>query len=161
MKPVWRLVFAVTLSLGLSACVNEPQQLSDVHTGIQAGVSKRYPVYQNLLVSVYGQAFVATKGSEIRRGIYINQIATGMGWSFFHSAYSFGVQLPYERGGETVMGCGGGCTLQEEGAVLLTEEQFRAATKTGLEVKLVGSGDSIVIKVPATAFQEATAMRPN
>ncbi|MGL4238837.1 hypothetical protein [Tabrizicola sp.] len=160
MKQFRRLMLAIMIGTGLSACVNEPQQYSDVHTGVTAGVSKRYSVYENLLVSVFGQAFVATKGGEVRQGIYVNQIATGMGWSFFHSAYSFGVQLPYERGSSNVMGCGGGCTLQEEGAILLSGEQFRSAAKTGMEIKLVGSGNSVIIRIPPAAFQEALAMRP-
>jgi hypothetical protein len=149
--------FTILLTAG---CVNEPQQMTDVHTGVSAGASKRYMVYENLLVSVYGQAFVATKGGEVRQGIYINQIATGMGWSFFHSAYSFGTQLPYERGGSDVLGCGAGCTLREEGAVLLTPQQFASAQTTGMEIKLVGSGNSIVIRIPGEAFQQAQAMRP-
>lgn len=152
------LIGAFVLAVG--GCVNEPQQYNDVHTGVSAGASKRYPVYQNLLVSVYGQAFVAKKGSETKYGIYVNQIATGMGWSFFHSAYSFGVQLPYERGGSNVMGCGGGCTLQEQGAVLLTAQQFDQAASNGMEIKLVGSGNSVIIRIPAAAFQEALAIRP-
>ena len=153
------LVGAFVLALG--GCVNEPQQYNDVHTGVSAGASKRYPVYQNLLVSVYGQAFVATKGNETKYGIYVNQIATGMGWSFFHSAYSFGVQLPYERGNSNVMGCGGGCTLQEQGGVLLTAQQFSQGAATGMEIKLVGSGNSVIIRIPAAAFQEALALRPS
>lgn len=144
----------------LAACVNEPQTMSDVHTGISAGTSKRYPVYQNLLVSVWGQAFVANKGGESRYGIYVNQIATGMGWSFFHSAYSFGVQLPYHKGASNVLGCGSGCTLQEQGMIHLTPDQFQKAAQIGFEGKLVGSGGSVVIKVPAEAFREALAVRP-
>lgn len=160
MRSVRSLIAVLIVGFALSACVNEPEQYSDVHTGINAGVSKRYSVYENLLVSIYGQAFVATKGSEVRQGIYINQIATGMGWSFFHSAYSFGVQLPYERTAGNVLGCGGGCTLQEQGAVLLSEQQFRSAAQTGMEIKLIGSGNSVIIRVPASAFQEAAAMQP-
>jgi len=150
----------LALAAALAGCVNEPQQMTDVHTGISAGTSKRYVVHEGLLVSVYAQAFVATKGGEVRQGIYINQIATGMGWSFFHSAYSFGVQLPYERGNGTVMGCGAGCTLREEGAILLSSQQFAAAQKGGMEIKLIGSGNSLVIRVPAEAFREAAAMAP-
>lgn len=155
-----KMLAAVVLISGLAGCVNEPQQMTDVHTGISAGASKRYSVYESFLVSVYAQAFVATKGGEVRQGIYVNQIATGMGWSFFHSAYSFGVQLPYERGNGTVLGCGGGCTLREEGMIVLSPQQFTAAQKTGMEIKLVGSGNSVVIRVPADAFREAAAMAP-
>jgi len=153
-------VMSFAVAALLVACVNEPQTMTDVHTGVSAGASKRYPVYQNLLVSVWGQAFVATKGGENRYGIYVNQIATGMGWAFFHSAYSFGVQLPYLRGAGNVLGCGGGCTLQEQGMIQLTADQFHRAAQNGFEAKLVGSGGSVVIKVPAEAFREALALRP-
>lgn len=161
MKLFRKLVALGLVAVSLSGCVNEPAVYNDVHMGIRAGTSKRYPVYQNILVSVYGQAFVATNGNETKYGIYINQIATGMGWSFFHSAYSFGVQLPYQRSASNVMGCSGACTLQEQGGVLLTAEQFNRAATTGMEIKLVGSGNSVIIRVPASAFQEALSLRPS
>ena len=156
-----RLAAAVTTAaLLLSGCVNEPQQYVDVHTGVTAGTSKAYPVYQNLLVSVYGQAFVAEKAGVTKYGIYVNQIATGTGWAFFHSAYSFGRQLPYTRGKSNVLGCYAGCTLQEQGMIELSQAQFYQAQTTGMEIKLVGSGGSVVIRVPPTAFREALALRP-
>lgn len=160
MKPLKRLIAAGLVALSLSACANEPATITDVHTGMSAGTSKRYPVYDSLLVSVYGQAFVATKGGKTTQGVYINQIATGQGWAFYNEAYSFGTQLQYVRGNSTVLGCGAGCTLQEEGGVLLTAQQFAQAVKTGLEMKLVGPGGGIVVKIPAEAFQEAMAFRP-
>lgn len=161
MRILGKLAAAIAMGVALAGCVNEPQQISDVHTGISAGTSKRYPVYQNLFVTVWGQAFIAAKGGEKRYGIYVDQIATGTGWSFFHSAYSFGVQLPYERGNSGVMSCSGyGCTLREQGGVLLSAEQFRRAAASGIELKLVGSGNSVVIQVPAEAFQQALALSP-
>jgi hypothetical protein len=109
--------------------------VNDVHTGISAGVSKRFSVYDNLLANVTGQAFVATKGPVTKYGIYVSQVATGSGWSFFNSAYSFGIQLPYERGNRNVIGCAGfGCTLQEEGAILLTQAQFAQGASNGMEI---------------------------
>ena len=160
MKILKKIALLAALA-GVSACVNEPQQMTDVHTGISAGASKTYPVYESLLASVYAQAFVASKGDEVRYGIYVNQIATGMGWSFFHSAYSFGVELPYQVGSNTVLGCGGGCTLREEGMVVLSPQQFAAAQKGGMELKLIGTGNSVVIRVPAEAFREAAAIAPS
>jgi len=155
------ILFSAALTFSLAACANEPQQIRDVHTGISAGVSKRYPVYSNLLVDVTGQAFIATKGAETRYGIYVSQIATGTGWAFFNSAYSFGVQLPYERGNSAVLGCSSiGCSTREEGSILLTPAQFAQASRNGMEIKLQGSGGGVVIQVPAAAFQEAYAQRP-
>jgi hypothetical protein len=153
------------LSLGfvlfaLVACVNEPMVYNDVHTGVRAGASRRYPVYQNLLVSVYGQAFIAANATETQYGIYVNQIATGTGWSFFQQAYSFGVELPYKRGQSNILGCSSFCTVEEQGAVQLTADEFNQAASAGIELKLIGTGSSIVIKVPAEAFREALEIRP-
>ena len=154
------VIYSAALGLALSGCANDPQKIVDVHTGIAAGVSARYTVYSNLLVNVDGQAFVATQGSETKYGIYINQIATGMGWSFFDSAYSFGTQLRFQRGQSNVLGCGGGCTTQEQGIVELTSAQFSQAASSGMEILLQGTGNRVVIQVPAVAFQEALAQRP-
>ena len=154
------LMVAVLTSLPLLACANEPTTMSDVHTGVSAGASKRYPIYESLFVSVYGQAFVATKGGETRQGVYINQIATGQGWAFYNAAYSFGTQLQYVRGNSNVLSCASGCTLQEQGMVVLSTQQFAQAAKTGLEMKLVGDRGSVVVKVPVEAFQEALAIQP-
>lgn len=160
MRTLRKASFIAAVSLSLTGCVNDPQHIVDVHTGVSAGVSARYDVYSNLLVNVSGQAFVATKGSETKYGIYVNQIATGMGWSFFDSAYSFGTQLPYTRGQSNVLGCGGGCTTQEQGIIQLTSTQFTQAANAGMEILLQGAGNRIVIKVPAAAFREAIAQRP-
>ena len=161
MKVLVRLAAVAAIGAMLGGCTNEPQQYSDVHTGVSAGASKKYQVYENLLVSVWGQAFVAKKGSETKYGIYINQIATGVGWSFFDSAYSFGVKLPYVRGENNVMGCSGSCTLQETGLVVLTADQFSKAASSGMQLELVGAGRNVVIDVPAEAFQEALTIRPS
>lgn len=161
MRFIKKFLYSTALAISLAACANEPQQIRDVHTGISAGVSKKYSVYSNFLVNVTGQAFIATKGAETRYGIYVNQIATGTGWSFFNSAYSFGVQLPYERGNSTVLGCSSvGCSTQEEGSILLTQAQFAQASRNGMEIKLQGPRGGVVIRIPATAFQEANAQRP-
>jgi hypothetical protein len=157
MKSKAAIIFS--LGLTLSACVNEPQIMNDVHTGVNAGISRSYPGYQNLLVSVNTQAFVAERNNEIAYGIYINQIATMQGWSFFQEAYSFGTKLEYIRGNEEVLDCNSACTTREQGLIKLSEKQFMDATKSGFEGELVGDGNSVVIKVPAIAFQEALSIK--
>ncbi|MBT0958899.1 hypothetical protein IV417_16035 [Alphaproteobacteria bacterium KMM 3653] len=160
MIPLARPAAALALAL-LTACANEPTQVTDIHTGITAGVSARHSVFNNLLVNVTGQAFIAQKGKEVRQGIYVDQVSTATGWSFFHSAYSFGTQLPYERGASNVLSCASlGCTVQEQGAVILTPAQFDKARSTGMELLLQGSGNRVVIQVPAEAFEEAHSQRP-
>lgn len=151
-----RSIAAASLLL-VAGCSNEPGQINDVHTGVTGYHSKMYEVKPGLLASLSVGAVIGVKGGETRYGLVTRHLSTGLGWSFFDEAWSFGTQLPYEVVGREVLGCGGGCSLLESGSIKLTEAQFRQAAVSGLEFKLAGKNRSVVAKAPPEAFREALA----
>lgn len=132
---------------------------TDVHTGISAKHSASYSAHAGLLDNLNAIALIGTRAGQTKYGVGINYSSTGLGWAFFREAWSFGSQLPYTVTRENVAGCGGGCTIVEEGSIELTGAQFEAAAKSGFEFKLVGKNRSVVGKIPAKAFAEATAQK--
>jgi hypothetical protein len=148
----------ILATVALAACVSEPGQSVDVHTGTAgtAGAfSREYPAASTLLSNLTAGAIVATRGGETRYGVGIRYTATGTGWANFTAAWSYGQALPYKVTTTRVAGCGGGCTIIEQGTITLTREQFDQAARAGFEFKLEGSGQSVIGRLPAAAFQEA------
>ena len=148
---------ALVLILALSACVNEPGTIADVHTGVTGTHSRMYPAASTLLSNLNASALVATKNGETRYTLGLQYTATGVGWAGFKRAFSFGQEYPYVVTRARVLGCGGGCTIIEEGLIRMTAAQFKRAAVQGFEFKLVGSDADVIGRVPAEAFREALA----
>lgn len=151
----------ILATLALAACVSEPGQSVDVHTGTAGAFSREYPAASALLSNLTAGAIIATRGGETRYGVGIRYTATGIGWANFTAAWSFGQALPYKVDTARVAGCGGGCTIVEQGTISLTREQFERAAVQGFEFKLEGSGQSVIGRLPAAAFQEALGQMGN
>lgn len=150
------LALALTAAL-MAGCQTAPGTTTDVHTGIKAAYSGSMQVYGGLLDSLWVQVGVGTRGGQTKYAISTRYLSTGVGWAFFREAWSFGQKLPFTVVREEVAGCAGGCSMIEEGAIVLTKAQFEAAEKNGIEFKLIGKNRSLVAKVPAKAFAEALA----
>ncbi|WP_288959534.1 hypothetical protein [uncultured Sulfitobacter sp.] len=145
----------------ISGCANEPGSLNDIHTGTSAGHSKSYNAASGLLYNLNSSAIVAVRGNETKYAVSTRFLSTGMGWSFFREAWSFGQQMEFNVTNETVASCGSGtCSHIEDGAIVMTRAQFEKAAQTGFEFKLVGKNRSVIGKLPAEAFKEALAFFP-
>lgn len=145
------------VAAALVGCQNTAGTYNDVHTGVSGKHSKFYSAHGGLFDNLNAAAMVGTQNGVTKYGVGVRYISTGLVWSFFREAWSFGNKLPYSVVRENVMGCSGGCTMVEEGSIVLTKAQFEAAAKNGFEFKLVGRNRSVVGKLPAAAFAEALA----
>lgn len=146
------LVMAFVAALSLSGCQTSPGQFHDKHTGVTVTHSRTYALKNGLLYNLNGFA-----GHSARRGfnLAIDYSSTGLGWMFFREAWSFGKQYEYVVADERVAGCGGGsCTLVERGGIRMSEDDFRKASQTGFEFKLMGKNGSVEGRMPAEAFQQ-------
>lgn len=123
----------------------------DKHTGNTIVFSERVQINGGLLHSLNARAVHSQRKGY---GIAIEYMNTGLGWAFLEQAWSFGRQLEYDVGNRTVLGCGGGCSIEETGAIRLNEQDFRQAAVHGFEFKLIGRADSIEAKMPASAFRQ-------
>lgn len=151
---------AGALLVALTAgCTTQAGTVTDVHTGVSAKHSAGYSAHAGLLDNMNVVAAVGTHAGVTKYGLSVNYSSTGLGWAFFREAWSFGKRLPYNVTQEQVAGCGGGCTMVENGSIELSKSEFEAAAKSGLEFKLVGKNRSVVGKVPAKAFAEALAQK--
>lgn len=72
-------------------------------------------------------------------------------WAFLNSAHSFGRRLPVTQIDRRVGSCSSysGCSVVEEIAVNLTEDDLRSFSTTGLAFQVSGPGNSVDISVPA------------
>lgn len=147
------------LAVLATGCMTQPGTVKDVHTGISAKHSAGYSAHAGLLDNMNVVAMVGTQAGKTKYGVGVMYSSTGLGWAFFREAWSFGKRLPYNVTQEQVAGCGGGCTMVENGSIELSKSEFEAAAKSGLEFKLVGKNRSVVGKVPAKAFAEALAQK--
>lgn len=156
------LIAAVLTLTALSGCmVTEPSTIRDVHTGIEAGVSKEYTAAQNGYSIVRVQAMAGHQSGQAGYGLKIRRNASFSRNAFFNSAWSYGQQLTYTYGGAKVLHCAAiGCDVMEWGMVRLTPQLFNQGLQQGLELRLIGSHDNIVLSVPAEAFRQAQAVRP-
>lgn len=145
------IVVAFVFSLLVTGCQTQPGVIHDPHMGNTIAYSQRYSVHGGLLTNAYAQAVYSTRKGY---GLALSWMSTGMGWAFFREAWSQGRQYPYDVGQEKVLGCGGGCTLLETGAIRMTEAQFKTAAKQGFTYKLVGRNGSYVGTVKPEAFQQ-------
>ncbi len=124
---------------------------ADKHTGNVIVSSKRNEISGGLLSSMHATAvFSKRKGY----GIGVEYLTTGSGWAHFAEVWSNGKQYRYDAAAGRVLGCTGGCSLLEGGAIRLNQSEFNLAAKQGFEFKIIGSGDSIVAKVPAELFRQ-------
>lgn len=146
----------LTLALLLSACVNEPGVVSDVHTGKNVTHSKRYEIGKGLLHNTHARAGYSNKNGY---SVVIEHLATGGDWMHFAEAWSFGKKFTFVAAEGELLGCSSGCTFYEGGAIRMAEEDFRAYAKSGFSFALIGTGGRVEGVVPAAAFQEVLGLK--
>ncbi len=153
---------AIVLVAGLSACVvTEPSTLQDVHTGVQAGVSREFVASKNVHRIVRVQAMAGTASGQRGYLLKVRRNASFSNNAFFYQAYSYGRQLPYKYEGAKVNYCSAiGCDVVEWGYVTLDAEIFNQGLRNGMQLKLIGRHDTAVLNVPAAAFIEAQRAMP-
>lgn len=146
-----RIALLMFLAVSMLAGQAAADILRDKHTGKVTVYSKRYSVDSSLLHNAHATAGYSNKNGY---SVVVEYLATGGEWMFFQEAWSFGTQFRYVRGDQKEMGCGGGCTLYENGAIRMSEKQFRKAAKQGFEFKILGKGGAVEGKLPAKAFDQ-------
>ncbi|HMO09792.1 MAG TPA: hypothetical protein PKD10_19425 [Paracoccaceae bacterium] len=149
---------AAAIVLLLAGCVTEGGTVSDTHLGATGTYSRSFSAQQGLLHSFMVRAVHARRGGEERYGVATSWNATGLGWSFFREAYSYGRAYPYEATDERVMFCSSsGCSHIENGIILMTRAEFMQAAERGFAFKLFGRNRSVEGAVPPEAFREVLA----
>lgn len=124
---------------------------TDKHTGNVIVSSKRKAIKGGLLSTMHATAVFSTRKGY---GVGVEYLATGGSWVHFSEVWSNGKQYRYDAALGQVLGCAGGCSLREGGAIRMTQAEFTRAAKQGFEFKIVGSGGAIVAKVPAALFRQ-------
>lgn len=128
-----------------------PGVVHDQHTGKSVTHSASFPISGGLLYNVNA---MATHSNQNGYSVVVDHLATGGNWMFFREAWSYGRQFTYVVGERRVLGCGGGCSLFENGAIRLSEADFRQAGHTGFTFRLIGSGGAVEGSVPPEAFRQ-------
>lgn len=154
MRPLQKLMYIALLgaiSSTVASCQSGSGTISDKHTGNTIVYSARQEIRGGLLSSLNARAVYSKR---MGYGIQTDYMATGLGWVFFQEAWSFGRQYQYDVGDQKVLGCGGGCTILETGAIRLSEQDFKNASENGFEFKLIGKNGSVEGKLSAAAFKQ-------
>lgn len=158
MNIIIKIASAILIGFGVSGCETSPGSESDVHTGVTIYYSSKYNAASGLLSNLNVQAGGGLVNGQMKYGVGTAFLSTGLGWSFFKTAHSFGKQYPFKATNEKLLGCSGGsCSHLEEGFITMTKSEFANAAGKGFEFKLSGTNRSVIGKIPASVFAEAVA----
>lgn len=137
-------------AISLAACQSAPTVYHDKHTAQSIVYGSKFNANDGLLSSVIAQPFyIPSKNLWGIETLYM-----GTEWLFISEASSLGKRFSYKKSAQDVRGCSAGsCTISENGAILLSEAEFRRAAQSGFEFSLRGSKGSIDGKLPASTFQ--------
>ena len=153
----FRPALAATVAiLALAAC-DQGGAMSDPHTGTNVFRGPSEVASFRGVNSLSASAAVGTRGGAPFHGIYTSYASSMMDFAKFSQAYSFGTELPYQVTGERSAGCLPTCSHVETGVITLTEAQFRHATQSGFEFRLIGTGATVTGKMTPASFQKALA----
>ncbi len=144
----------------LMGCVPEARTGSTTfnpHTGVETAQSgARYftpAPGQTITLS----AAILSAGS-VRRFVILTRVGLrGPNFPRLSGAWSLGRALDYTRIDSRYGSCIDGCMREEVGVIRLSEADFRAAARSGLNLQLVGPRVSYVLALPPAAFAEALA----
>lgn len=149
-----KLINTLIFTIAITNAITNPAVADvskDKHTGNVIVSSKREEIVGGLLSTMHATAVFSTRKGY---GIGVEYLATGGSWVHFSEVWSNGKQFRFDAAAGQVLGCSSGCSLQEGGAIRLTQTEFNRAAMQGFEFKIIGSGGALVGKVPADLFRQ-------
>ena len=151
-----RKAYLIALTLLLSACKTTGGVYYDKHTGDTIVSSEKIELIGGLFSHMHG-----TAAHSHKHGFMLITDYAGYGANHFNKAWSYGTQFPYKSSTPDVVSCSAGpCLITESGAIVMTKQQFKKASESGFDFKLVGAKGSIEAKVPPSIFQEVLNQLP-
>ena len=156
-----QILAAVALII-LTACTRaESDSVSDIHTQTFVGRSAEHLAFRGSSSMIHVQVYAGRQGQSPTYGLNVRRNAGFSRWAHYQEAWSFGKRLGFKGGQSKVVFCAAiGCDVVEFDQVIISKSDFESGLRSGMELRLVGSGDTSVIKVPAKAFKEALAKMP-
>lgn len=152
-----RRAFVLVAAVALAACQTGPTVERDVHTGTVSKGGSETQIYDSLLAFARARPFCVEGSIGRNCGFKATYFAANGDWLHVSQVLSHGKAYQVQPINAAVGSCMAGCTTAEQFVVLIPDDEFRAAAKTGFEFEAIGAGGSFVGRIPASSFADVPA----
>lgn len=145
----------VLLCLALTACTHQQAVTTryDDWTGFNEFVTPEHEIFRDHKAVMTVRPVMIERGGTRAFGVLTNIRRRVPNGPIVRTMYSGDIQLLYQRHDRLLTHCIDGCQRAEIGVIHLTEAAFRAASRTGLPVRVFGRRGRYAGVVPGPLFE--------